>query len=729
MSILFAKRLGTAGPSNDRLSMAVSSLTRALNGSGGIDPGITRSVLSTESISDIETSAVRSSIGSLTFAVEAISAAHGGDDSHRYTTAQRDAAVSAGILAGDQRASFGHITKRGISTEHYRYIVPTGVPDAYSDRHFSLEAYDERDNRTNTPYTITYNAESARQDELCETLFPTIAVTPDNLGLEITIDLMMVTKEIQRNISGAIDQYQKINILRAYADATILKNEMTRITPVVRPQSLAMFVDPALVPAYGKVLEGESINTAPLAVGKQFSLLGISQTDTLLATGVMDNTDSIDPSIVLEMVYVKVTRPAAGQVPAATDVLRFSVKNLPLTTFTPALQNNYKIMQCNFETSSALMNTTTRQADGSALDALALINSGNYIVRLNLNMSGSVNVEIATTVLYGNNVSVHTIMDSAGNLLDLTSGDALTIATLINSGSLFGYDLQAYRTNVNRRQRGQLIDNTRYTQAYAIPFRNPVTALAPVNANGQQDITDLKILITTTRMRTSNAGVGALIAAGVALQEFVDSRDASHEGPDILGIGRLLIRPTWVSASIDMLTAMNSLTSTQRPSDVQATLVNKIRDVVYRMYRDSEYPAAANAYHGGNAPKPTVILATDYVLAQYLTLQADIRTLGIEFDVRIVKTLDTRLAETIYIAFGDFSGDVNGAPNPLHFGMCGWKPEQTLTLPISRDGQISRELTVQPSFLHIVNCPILAKLVVTNLPEVLAKVAIDMHSV
>jgi hypothetical protein len=88
------------------------------------------------------------------------------------------------------------------------------------------------------------------------------------------------------------------------------------------------------------------------------------------------------------------------------------------------------------------------------------------------------------------------------------------------------------------------------------------------------------------------------------------------------------------------------------------------------------------------------------------------------------------VAGKIFLSFGQFDSDLNSKPNPLHFGCMGWKPEMTLTLPISRDGQISKELTVQPSFLHIVNMPIMGELTVQNISQVVAsKVAINNHPV
>jgi hypothetical protein len=177
-----------------------------------------------------------------------------------------------------------------------------------------------------------------------------------------------------------------------------------------------------------------------------------------------------------------------------------------------------------------------------------------------------------------------------------------------------------------------------------------------------------------------------------------------------------------------MSAIVDSLTSTSRVEDLQNAIINKIRDHAYRLYRDSEYKAAADALNGGISPVPTVIIGTDPVLARYLTVTGDLRTLGGQFDVRIVSTLDHRVSGKIFITFGVFDENRNVEPNPLNFGNMAWSPELTLVLPISRDGQISREIAVSPRFLHVSHLPIMAVLTVENVPDVLNKVPLSVNN-
>ncbi len=718
MKQLFRKQTAVISP----LNSLVALLRDQVDGRQLITTGVARSALSTESLQADQASALYMAANDLSTSLEAIAAELGMES--RITEAQIQAGTAAGIMAGDFKGFLAHkMDFPMVSTESIGVVQSFGIEDAVSERSFAMEAYDERENRNAVIYSIAYNMQAARQDEFGETFFPTLVLTPDQVGFGIQVNLMMVYDGIERKISGTFEDFKKKNIIRAVADPTVLRKEQTKIVPVHRAQAVDKFVASSIVAPAAILLEGESITTAPLAIGKKLDLLGLSQTDTLLAAGIMDQSDSIDPYILLQNVYATVTDGTD------IDVLKFNVGNLPLANFTYSTQNNYRVMTLNFQTTSVLVNKDTKQADGSALAALAGVVTSDLILRLELQLSGSVNIETGETSVFGNIISVHTVQDASGNLLDATAAPQAAIVGLVNGGTIAGYDLTSYRTNMNRRQRGQLIDVTNYTQLYNVPLRSPITAMHPTSTDAQTDASDVQALITTTRIRTSNEAVTNLINTASILSEYVDARDQTGAGPDVLGVGRFFVKPTYFYESIDMLTQIDSIKSHERAQDTQAVLVNKIRDYAYRMYRDSEYKAAADALAGGIAPTPVVIIGTDPVIARYLNVAGDLRTLGGEFDVRIVSTLDHRVAGKIFISFGTFDESRNVAPNPLNFGNLVWSPELVLTANISRSGQVSKETVVSPRYVFAVHLPIMTVLDVEGISDVFAKVPLFFHSV
>lgn len=707
------------------------------------NPNITRLALAGESLSARDEGVVNTEFSRLSTTVESLInsiCAESYDGKMVYTEAQKNAAVIAGMIAGDpaafMKAPVFNERKSSIMGNRITNVyTPSSVDDGGYSRAYSAEAYDNSNNRNANVYSIAYNMQASRQDEFGETFFPTITVAPDEVGLAITIRLMMVFNNFFRNPNGELNDYDKINIIRALTDWKILRNELTRIYPVYTSASSGLFVDSQTIAPTTVNVENVSIQTAPLAVGKKLSLLGISQTEQLLQAGMMDVTDSIEPAMNLEYVYVQFTSIVNGV--TYTDTIKFSTKELPYANFIYNPQQNYRIMVLNFRTSSMLMNQNITTVDGAAptnpfLQALA---SGGYALRMDCEVTGNCNIELGDTVVYGNSISLNSLVDANGSPIDLTSGVGQQIMEGINSGEIVGYDLYAWRSNLNRRQRGQLFDITYFTQIYNIPMRAPITAVRPVNSDGGTDTTDLGALITATRIRTSNYAVTSLLQAAEVLSNYVDVRGltgsySTNNWPEVLGVGRYLVQPYFASYDLDMAQSVDSVMSSDRIDDLVATIINRIRDFAYRAYQDSEYIAAALVMSGGAVPPPpTVIIGTDPVLSRYLQINGELRTLGNDFACRVVSSLDIRVRGKIFVTFGVFDGDINSAPNPLHFGCMGWKPELTLTIPISRNGQVSKELTVQPSFLHIVNLPLLIVINVINLPDVLNKVSIDFNSV
>lgn len=693
------------------LDNLVAGIQSHLNQSGStfVSSAVAKGAMSMESIDPVIQQELGSACDDLNTALEGIATEL--NISAQLSTSQKNAATAAGIIASDIRGFLHAPIKRDVvAQENMAFISPRGG-DAFDARMKpALEAYDEKENKNAVVYSVAYNMQAARQDEFAETFYPTVVVTPDQVGFAVSIRLIQVYREVRRQTNGNTDKFNKQNIIKAVIDPTILRNDQMKIVPVYRDESRAHFVDSALVKPRDLDLEGTMIPTAPLAMGKKFSLLAISQTDALLETGLQDTTDSIDTAVVLNALYVQV----------GNEVFKFNTARLPTATFNYAVQGNYRQMNLQFENSSLKIDKDTKTVAQAASVVLADIASGEYTVRLNAAVSGSVNLELADTSLFASDVIVARVTNKDGEVLALDGAEAKAIVDLFKAAKIIGYDLDAQRTNLNRRMRGDLLDTTFYNQVYAVPLRSPITIPRPLTAGDQNDSSDLAALITATRIRTSNAAVDELLRVEDILKEFVNSKDSIHDSPEILGISRFLVQPFFEKSVLDVAKEIDSLRSFERAADVQALLVNKLRDMAYRMYRDSGYKAAADALAGGISQVPTVIIGTDPVLARYLMVSGDFRTLGNDFNVKVVSTLNERMAGKIIMTFGVFNGETDGVPNPMHFGNMAWKPELTLVLPLHRNGANSKELTVQPSFIHITNLPIMASIEVVGIEDVVA---------
>ena len=721
MSNLFSKVLR---PTRDESSVGkvVSAIKDQLNTSAGVVQRTSISgILAMESVDDSQRQELSTAVEHFQDSFKRVATTLGLES---FSSSQCDAATATAMVSGNiQQFLSTPVTVKGTSDKFSTFVGLEGLQDASSTRLPAMEAYDEKDNRNAVVYSVAYNFLAGRQNEFGELFFPTVTVSNDNVGVAVSIRLVQVYDDFKRDVNGSLANYNKRNIVRAMIDSTLLKNEMTRVVPVHRAQSAGNFVAAAAVAPAPVLLEGESITTAPLAVGVELDLLGLSQTDALLANGLMDATDSLDPAIHLQNVYVKVVNGADD------DVLRFRVDGLALSNFVASSQDNYKRQNLNFNTKSLMINKNTKAADGSALVALAGVVTGDLVVNIALDMTGYVNVELGNTQVFGNQIKIVSIIDpTTGNALPLNAAPASNIVAAFNA-TVIGYDLKAYRTNLNRRQRGQLLDTTYYNQTWAVPLRSPLSVLRPVNADAQTDTSDLAGLVSATFARTSNEAVSTLLSTAGHLKEFVDNRVNGAVAPDLFGVARMLVEPTYIGETLDVQAVINSISSHEKNSDIQAVLVNKIRDIGYRLFRDSGFQAVVDSKAAGVEGNPVIMVGTDPMTARYLMVDGDQRMAGPDFEYKVVTSPDLRMQGKLVIALGYPTGGENRL-NPMHFGNMLWSPEVTLVIPVSRSGQISKELTVQPRFRHIVNVPVMGMVEVSGIPGVVStKTSIDFHEV
>jgi len=635
---------------------------------------------------------------------------------------QVESATMGGLFSTNPQAVLGRKLAAVPSDAH---VINTGVSDGYMERpQVSTEAYDERDNRNAQLNSIIYNLLSARQDDFGEVFFPTIVVNPNEVGVTLSIKLFYVYNDFKRSATGSLADYARKNVVRAYADATILKNELTRAYPVLRTggsdDNTDKFVPVANVPSWNENLGvGVTVATGALKVDTKIDLLGISQTNQLLNSGIMGPSDTLDTFIKLTNIYVKSTDGTN------TDIIRLNVENIPSATFTYSPQGNYRRMILSLDSDAIVMDSNTTDINGGALETLAELT--NNKARIQLTIAGSVILDKAEGIVNRGTMSLVTMRDNANNLI--TGAGFTTLAAKVASFEIVGYDLIAFRANSNIRQRGQLLDTQIEYRIIPVPYRSPMSVIMPAVNGAMDDNSALQNLITSTGIRVSNEAVTALIKAGTSLKSYNPVANANGDLPEIAAIGHFLVKPVYFEETVSLPVTVDSLKSHEKLKDIRAALVEKVRYYANAMYRDSEYKAAASVLTGNIGFKPTIIIGTDPVIYNYLVADGDLRTLGDTFDVKVVSTLDTRVTGKIFISFGVFDSSRNTSINPLNFGNMLWSPELTVVMPVSRDGQVSKELIVTPRFLHNVSLPAMTVLTVTGLAAVTGKVAVNMHTV
>lgn len=631
---------------------------------------------------------------------------------------QLEAATIGGILGTNPRVALS--SKLNMNTQHT--LVPSNLADGFAERPIALEAYDERDNRNSQTYSIIFNLLASRQDDFGETFFPTIVVNPNEVGVTISAKVFYTYNDLKRSVTGSLARYARRNVIRAYADASILRNELTRVVPVIRVTGAAddnsdKFLDTAEVAPWSEDITGTfNITTSALRVGRNIDLMGISQTNELLNSGVMGPSDTLDTYIRLSKLFIRITEGLN------TDIIAIDTENVPSSNFTYAPQGNYRRMILNLDSDGFVISGDTRNVNGVAVSTTTLPELLNRKARINLTANGVVILDKADCVVNAGTVDFITLRDAAGNMV--TGAPQTSLSNKLASAAIVGYQLTAYRANSNLRQRGKLVDSQIEYQILQLPYRSPLAVIMPAMNSGTEDTSALQTLITITGVFVSNEAVTSLIRSATELSAYEPLADNDGNLPEVRAIGRFYVKPAYFHEAMDLTGVVDSLKSHERIKDIRAAIVEKIRFYANEMYRASEYKAAALVLTGNAGYKPTVIVGTDPVLYNYIMFDGDLRTLGESFDVKVVSTLDTRVRNKIFVTFGIFDSSRNTSMNPLNFGSMLWSPELTIVMPVSRDGQTSKEMIVAPRFAHIMNLPVITELSVTGLPSVINKVPV-----
>lgn len=656
-----------------------------------------------------------------------------------YTLAQESAAVVSAVLASSPQSALRNGTSSAASLRakyannpYVEVVGHEGLEGAMEsfklpDGRMALEAYDNAKNTTAVAYAITYHMQAARQEEFAEALYPTVTVTPDNVGYAVTVTLNLLEDEVRRPLTGVVSSFGRRNVLEAVTDPTLLRNDQTRAIPIVRTgganDSTAFFTAAADVTPSTVVQDKVNVTTAPLKPGVAADLLALSQQDLMLQAGQNDQTDALDPALTLTAIYIKTTV-AVG----VTKVIKVDTSAMAGADLNAAVQGGGRQSSLNLITSDVLVTQTTTDYASAAIAQFSAI--GTNRVRLGFQAFGNVILDTASCTMNFTPVTVATVTDATGVQLSTASGAGATIAALFADATIVGYDMKAFRTNSNKRQRGQLVNTQTQSRMYTVPYLPPITSLRPVGETDANDNAVIEGLITLTRIRTTQAAITELFAAYNRLKSSFSPTDTLTSQPK-LSATSYLVKNYLLEAALDVAVDIASLTSTDRPENLTSVVINLLRDMVYNLWNKSALQPASSAYAGGAAPaKPLVIIATDPTVHRYLTLVGDTRMLGDGFDFKIVSTIDPRMAGKIFLSFGVEEAYGSGAPHPFHFGSMAWAPEVPVMMPMTRNGAISYELTVAPRFRHVTQLYVMGYVTITNITEAIStKIAINTNQV
>lgn len=655
----------------------------------------------------------------------------------KLTAAQINAGKFVAAYVSNPKAAVAEYSKqKSIPQDDYTKVMDPGNVEGYlsNDVAYGMiaqEAFDGQNLNNAIYFSIAYNVGAATQDEFGETIYPTIAVSPTESGLSVSVEYVAIMKEFMRNVNGSVvhDVVDRQSILKKMYDSKTFGSDATALIPVFR-DSGAYQNDSKFVTGSKYVedkITPDAITTAALKFGEEVDILGISQTDDILAKGVMDNTDAVDRAVSLSKVFIEVQNKAGN----ATELIAYDVSAVNSKRFYPAIVGHWKKLICSFDLKGASLNTanTKQFKDGKSDTASTVLGeiTGNYNIMVEFNINGNLNVEDGKLRLTAAPIQFIGVRDENGSLLPSTAQQYTDAKALVEKAKLVGYVVDAKRTNTNVRTRGVVVSNEIYNYIYNAPFRSGITCLKPlVQYSGtENDANRVAAQAQATGFIISNMAVNTLVDHISALRAA--KQNGSIETMVFEGPSEKFIYPYFREENIDLADVVDSLESNKRDDDIRANLLQRINNIAMDMIIKSNYGPVFSVLKGNSGQKITIVIATDPNLARLMVKDGVSEfEYGDRFRFKVVSTYNELVKGTISILPTVNDENKNTTPDPLNYGFCIYTPTIVYEVSKTTNGAVAGELNTIPRFLHVTNLPIAGVIGVSDVSSVFDK--LELHT-
>ena len=625
-----------------------------------------------------------------------------------------EAAAHAAVAVGAPNDYHQRATKVSPSLEDvslYQNIIsgPAGSMPVVDS--VSMESYDTQALNNYAAMSIAFNGGGARQDAFGELFFDTKVCPADQTGHQLEIRPTMIMRDPRHGDSGRPMEFGRRRLLDAVYDDSILASESTALIPFLDAGTNdTYFFEEGDVALPNRTVDGVDIPTGFLRAGPEMDLLSLTAHPGLLDNGVLDFTDSIDPPLNIKTLLVKISDGTD------TEYLSFDTTMMQGNQFHTPAEGKGRDQTLQWNLKGLVVRKSKTQLDGTTSTLLGPLGANDWSIGLKGLISGYANLQKGNIQIPKVELSLASITDVAGESVSTTGGAGKTFADALTTIEVVGWVPEGTRSNLNLRQRGLILTYETSRFRFAPPLQAPLSVVIPTSKTGA-DAVELEALTSAARVRNSNNAVIALFNYADMLERYTNN---AGEIGYLQGPGAQVLRPCYIEREVDVDARITTISSYTRELDVNAILINEIRDVAHELLYKSGYQAALEHASLGSNVKPVLCIGTDPRTQRYLTIKGDPRTSGIAMDSQIATTINRRLRSSandegfIFLTFKRPGVAAQGI-DPLSFGFHSWTPELVSVNPISRNGQTSRELTVQPRSMHFPIMPVMAKLKIVNL--------------
>lgn len=629
-----------------------------------------------------------------------------------------DAQAEAGLHAAAMADAPAEWAKKAVDiTNEAQAINNTEDGVDFAER-VVMEAYEDSNFRDAVGYSVVWNIVAARQSNAVENIWPTLTLDPNRSHIEAIVQFQVFHQEVRHKSTGDKVDFGRILMLETIVNGALLDDNIIKCVPVYEETvSDKHFIDPTVIAHREVTVDGETVTTGPLLVGVEHGLLGLSQAAIGGLTGELNSASQLAPMPRMENLYVRVTNKAGK-----SSIIRIDATTLPRSSFVANQEGNIRDTSLNFVAPNLGLDAKTVDVTGApaeALDFLRQAANQNHRLEYQLKVYGDCNLETGNTEVNAANgrVSGVKIRQAFGHYsAEKDQAVAKELSESITKIELVAYDIDASRTNIDRRQRGPLTNVTAEFEKYYVRLGSPISTIFP--ATEATSNVDLIAPMTATRIKNDFYGIKALFRYSEVLSGLAISQDATLQSANIKAIGRHIMTPYYKHYVISAVDILDSNRSKNKLEDLQHALLNYMRDAIIRGMRDSKLELALQVQTGSADSKHTLAMITNQILGKYLFQLGDTRILGaLPYPV----VADTHASELLG-TYGSDEHELFVVPtlpgtqaNPLNFGHHLWKPELASTLQVTRDNSTNREIVVQPCNEWHMFCPWIIRFTIKDL--------------
>lgn len=582
------------------------------------------------------------------------------------------------------------------------------------DSVYSTESFDNQNLNEFLNVSIGLNYKIARQGAAMEMFFRTVALSPDQGGVDIMVPNLFVENLVRHATDGTPSDFGFRRVIDSSIDYTVLNDNSTAILPTYNDATKAMFVPTSLVTPFPHTVGKRTVTTSALLVQKEINLFGLGNLDTVSRAGQADYTEALDRNIGVAWIILSLGGAA----------LRFDTLGLPYSRWLKTAEQGGRALKLNFDLTSLFVDKDTKDANGNALTGGVwdIITAGKYTVRLKTTLNGKVDVERGGISVNPGIVEVMSIVNEAGDVIPLAGTVGQSIVTGFEDIAVAGWWPDARLTNTNHRHLGLMLNVRPVGERLMTRTRAPFFVPYPVGEERDQTIMDH--LVFAVGNYINNEAVGVLQAyherlmrlSNGGLRGDLTKGDFEINALAIEGIGRHLVNAYCQELNINLKDDTQSQETVANVENGIEVLTNAMRSVAFDILQRTNYENACRFLDGGEITnKWKFICATSQKIKRFLTITGDSRTLGADLPYQLEADVDARLADTLYMSL---SRDVDGI-DILSSGVMLLTPSLVSSMTVTRDNTPRVEAVVQPRFQHYFLLPIIVKFNVLGVDELL----------